>query len=61
MRHFRNGAEIVEFIANEHEKQGFIILPATAQGTLAVKKIDDDQLMSINLTVIAQALWETFS
>ncbi|CZT36382.1 hypothetical protein [Rhizobium sp. 9140] len=61
MRHFRTLEEIVECLVEEHQKQGFVILPAAALGTLAVRKIDDDKLMSINLTVIAQALWEKFS
>ncbi|TCP88937.1 hypothetical protein C8J31_102106 [Rhizobium sp. PP-CC-2G-626] len=61
MRHFRDVSAIVECLVEEHQKQGFVIMPATAHGTLAVKKIDDDKLININLTVIAQALWERFS
>ncbi|KQR75766.1 hypothetical protein [Rhizobium sp. Leaf341] len=60
MRHYRNSDEIVAALVEEHERQGFNI-HTTDHGTLAVKTIEDGKLLSVNLSIIANALWEKWS
>ena len=64
MRHFRNVNEIVEVLVAEHQKQGFTVY-STEQGFMVPIPRDvgmaEHEIMAINLTVMANAIWEKYS